>query len=406
MKILPIHPFPARMAPEVALNCIKELAANASILDPMAGSGTVLRHASNLGHNAYGLDTDPLAVLISKVWNTPVDPSQVHQMATSIICSADNISTEVARLGWIDNSPETRKFVEYWFAKPQIADLRKLSFVLSKARNIISDIDERNALDVLMVALSRLIIKKDKGASLAKDVSHSRPHKVYDSVEYDVLSNFLVSVEYVIRQLERDPPKGKVCVEMGDVRSMANIRNGSFDAVFTSPPYLNAIDYIRGHKLALVWLGYTIEGLRKIRSNNIGAERRPDNIEASHNFSGIVEQMAPIDKMHSRHAGMIMRYSEDVYQMMSEIRRVLCDFGVAIIVVGNSCLNGIFVKNSRGIIKAAQMVGLYLETSFERELPANKRYLPLPARTKNPLGKRMRTEVVLRFRKQDAKSCV
>ena len=57
-----IHPFPARMAPEIALDCIPvaERGNGKRILDPMCGSGTVLSVASQRGHHATGIDLDPL----------------------------------------------------------------------------------------------------------------------------------------------------------------------------------------------------------------------------------------------------------------------------------------------------------------------------------------------------------
>src|SRR3546814_15491996 len=73
MQIRTVHPFPARMAPELALASLGKLRANSIVLDPMAGSGTVLRQALALGHRAIGFDMDPLAVLMSRVLTSPVD---------------------------------------------------------------------------------------------------------------------------------------------------------------------------------------------------------------------------------------------------------------------------------------------------------------------------------------------
>jgi hypothetical protein len=35
------------------------------------------------------------------------------------------------------------------------------------------------------------------------------------------------------------------------------------DLIFTSPPHLNAIDYLRCSKFSLVWMGHSIAALRE-----------------------------------------------------------------------------------------------------------------------------------------------
>ena len=94
---------------------------------------------------------------------------------------------------------------------------------------------------------------------------------------------------------------------------------------------------------------------------------------------------------------MIARFAEDVYRLMSEIARVLKPDGRAMLVVGNSCLNGIFVRNSDGVTRAAEMVGLRLVGSAMRDLPDRHPYLPMPTGNELSLAKRMRTETVLSF---------
>ena len=39
-KVKPIHPFAARMAPEIAFEALEGLSNNSLVLDPMSGSGT------------------------------------------------------------------------------------------------------------------------------------------------------------------------------------------------------------------------------------------------------------------------------------------------------------------------------------------------------------------------------
>jgi hypothetical protein len=51
----------------------------------MAGSGTVLRQATDLGHRAVGFDMDPLAVLMTRVWTTAVEEKLVNDIADSAV---------------------------------------------------------------------------------------------------------------------------------------------------------------------------------------------------------------------------------------------------------------------------------------------------------------------------------
>ena len=73
----PIHPFPARMAPGIALSALADSDRQLRVLDPMMGSGTVLAMARAYGHRAYGVDLDPLAVLIARVWTTAYDQREL-----------------------------------------------------------------------------------------------------------------------------------------------------------------------------------------------------------------------------------------------------------------------------------------------------------------------------------------
>src|SRR2546423_1323886 len=116
------------MAADIALRRLTSLPEDSLVLDPMAGSGTVLRSASEQGHRAIGFDVDPLAVLMSKVLTTPVRPVRVLRAARELVGRAREIG-EVS-LPWIDEDQETREFIDYWFGRRQQEDLRKLSSLL------------------------------------------------------------------------------------------------------------------------------------------------------------------------------------------------------------------------------------------------------------------------------------
>ena len=390
----PVHPFPARMAPDLALERLALLRRGSRVLDPMVGSGTVLRQAISLGHRAIGFDLDPLAVLMARVWTTPVSDKAIAQHASRIIDRAHTTEAEAIRLPWIDDDLETTAFIRYWFGPEQVADLRRIAFALDQA-NLTGNVEDTAAIDVLRLALSRIIVTKEQSASLARDTSHSRPHKVVDATNFKVIPAFEKAIRLLRKRLSDQPPETGASVSLGDARKLVAVRNASIDAVLTSPPYLNAIDYLRGHRMSLVWLGRGFGELRRIRSNSIGAERAPNDPGTAAMFLQIKGAMGSFDALPRRYGAMIDRYSEDLYRMVSEVARVLAPGGTATFVVGNSCLKGTFVENASGVAEAAKMMGLTLLDTVERTLPENKRYLPIT--TRGNLSKRMRTETICSF---------
>lgn len=387
-----IHPFPARMAPEIALKSLKALPSDAVVLDPMTGSGTVLRQAVLNGHTAIGFDMDPLAVLMSNAWTQPVCFSTLEELCHWLIKSARALPAAKVKLPWIDNDRETKKFVKYWFAAPQKTALRRLAYVLATSRKLKDHSHEAN---LLRIAFSKLIITKHRGASLAWDVSHSRPHKVRDTNDFDVWDGYARAYSQLKSILIDQKITGTSNIQLGDARNMASVMSGSVDAIVTSPPYLNAIDYLRGHKLSLIWLGYNIAEIRAIRGECIGVEKRIANLSLGEKVIYITSKLKGIDALASRQVKMIERYAADAYLLMQEIARVLKPEGKAVLVVGNSCLKDVFIENSKIFSTAGVQHGLTLAKKTTRKLPVGSRYLPLPK--DGSLSKRMKTEVILEF---------
>ena len=196
-----IHPFPARMAPDAIADVLDTLPANATVLDPMCGSGVVVRLALLSGRRALGFDIDPLAVLMSRVWTANKSLRKAEEYASEIASRAASVRLGEVRLPWIDCCRETREFVDYWFARAQRNDLRRLSWLLMGEQ-----IELPNHIrDCLWLALSRIIVTKHVGATLAWDVSHSRPHKVRTENDFDVLSQFVRSAARVASLVAEQP---------------------------------------------------------------------------------------------------------------------------------------------------------------------------------------------------------
>jgi DNA modification methylase len=396
----PVHPFPARMAPDVALEHLRPTKRPLRVLDPMMGSGTVVALARSNKHLGYGVDIDPLANLIANVWTTAIDAKRVRAAAERVLRRAIiNSDTVALRNAYPDGANEaTRKFIRYWFDSQARRQLTALSRSIRAVRH-------KNIRNLLWCAFSRLIIAKRDGASLALDLAHSRPHRYFTKAPVKPFDKFQVSVEFVLKNtiLKGSAANGpRANVRKGDARKLL-LKKNSIDLVLTSPPYLNAIDYIRCSKFSLVWMGHNVDNLSIIRKRSIGTEVGR-KFEEDKEISAIVKELK-IRNLSDRYRAIVASYIDDMRLAIKEVSRVLVPGGSAVYVIGENTIAGVYVRNAKIIISLARRSGLLLKSETRRILPPNRRYLPPPKRTgEAALDTRMRTEVVLRFRKPKARA--
>ncbi|MFB0552438.1 MAG: hypothetical protein ACETWQ_03900 [Phycisphaerae bacterium] len=392
-----VHPFPARMAPSIVWERLHEGAPTLKILDPMAGSGTTLTVARSKGHIAYGIDRDPLAVIISKAWCADIDKEKLICKAEKILDKAKKtvrtLNSKAAYPAGADK--ETKRFVTYWF------DLinRKQLTALSKHISLVRD---NNLKNFLWTSFSRMIITKKVGVSLGMDISHSRPHKVYKKAPVTAFEIFTDAVGKVAKAnpfSDCESLLPEAIISYGDCRCL-DYDDNFFDLIITSPPYLNAIDYMRGHKLSLVWMRNCISRIRKLRATNIGAEIKSVVPDDEH-IVNAMKMAGDIGKLTRRQKGFFVRYVVDMESVCSEIVRVLKPGGTAIFVIGDSTINGVFISNSKVIENLFEYHGLKLGAKEERTLSENRRYLPPPSNkgSGKQLQARIRKEVILTMKK-------
>jgi hypothetical protein len=104
-------------------------------------------------------------------------------------------------------------------------------------------------------------------------------------------------------------------------------------------------------------------------------------------------------KLSTRNRAVLARYIDDMRQAVREVSRVLVPGGKAVYVIGENTVRDTYIRTSAVVSALAEMSGLRLVDRRVRPLPANRRYLPPPAKRKSAsmLDARMRSEVVLAF---------
>jgi hypothetical protein len=380
----PIHPFPARMDPVAAMEgLVAASGRRLTVLDSMMGSGSVPALAALRGHTGYGFDLDPLALVLARALAQPPDDR--------FLTAAAHVQRQARRLVGrteIRMDDETSSFVDYWF-DPEAQDR------LAALATAIEVCDE-HLQPKLWCAFSRLIITKDAGASRARDVSHSRPHVVRDKAAIDPIERFLSSADLVaarhlaVHALALRP--GTTHLDMGDAKNLP-LPDRSVDRVATSPPYMQAIDYLRGHRMTLVWMGHSIGSLRELRARSIGAER---GLAAAAEVEPILSKVTP-DGLSTRGTGILRRYVFDLDGVIAEIARVLKPSGRARFVVADATLVGQSISIEKIVRLLAARHGLSRVQRQVRALATGRRYLPPPGATTSALDRRIRAEQLLTF---------
>ena len=369
------HSFPAKFPPQLPRFFIERLSRPGDVvLDPMFGSGTTVIEAVRLQRRAVGCDIDPLARLIAEAKLAPVDSSEALRIGNTVVGRArqrirDNPATlRAALIPRFD--AKTRAFVDYWFRHAQQLELVALL-------DAIESLAPQRLRRFMEMVFSSTIIAKSGGVSLARDLAHTRPHRVLDKEPKSALDEFAKKLKAA---LALPVNGGGFDAADADIRAKNADDTGlppdSVDLVVTSPPYANnAIDYMRAHKFSLVWLGWKIGELAEIRAGCLGHEaaatRRHGPLPPS--CENAVARLRQVDH---RKAEALRRYFCETRTIVGEMRRVLKDGCCAVIVVAASNLRGVRVETHKALAAIGRSVGFELVGSGSRRLDRDKRMMP------------------------------
>jgi hypothetical protein len=272
-----IHPYPAkllRQIPALFASSTKYTQPGNTIFDPFMGSGTVLLEALLAGRNAAGIDTNPLAVLISSVKSTPLSPDRLEAYLIDITTAADH--------GDLDTRAPNVNNADYWYAPTIHAALCRLRAAVST----IASEDHRRFFELALSHCARRVSKASPHFSVPvlhkpERFPERHPMRTWRHPASDlkeVLTEFRRIAKLNIcrmRQLTRTELDVTATVAEGDARGLQTTQpaDALYDMVITSPPYVGAQKYIRASSLSLGWLGYLDrQRLRAYELRTIGRE--------------------------------------------------------------------------------------------------------------------------------------
>ncbi len=388
-----LHAFAAKFPPQLPRAFIRGLTEPGDVvLDPMMGSGTTVVEALLEGRWGIGLDLDPLAVRLGQVKTTPCDPVSLRAAGERVIAQAQRrlaATQEVETALATAFDARTRQFIDYWFLPQTQREL--MALVLSI--RLVDDLLTRRFLEL---TFSSIIITKSGGVARARDLAHSRPHLDVTKVPKSALEQFAARLRKnlaSVARLSSDGPRALVLT--ADARTIP-LASGAVDLVVTSPPYANAIDYMRAHKFSLVWLNHSIGDLSALRSEYIGAERVTDlpPIALPERAEQVLAELAQRDRARAQ---VLRKYFCEMRDVLAEIWRVLRCEGAAVVVVGSSTMRAIDVQTHYCLADIAATLGFDVVGVARRALDRNRRMMParFGRKSDSMIEQRMHEEYVI-----------
>ncbi len=389
------HSFPAKFPPQLPRKFIEGLTNSGDlVLDPMMGSGTTILEAFLLNRHSAGFDIDPLALRLCKAKVTPAPLEEVAEKGYQVLRNAETVLRQDTTLlaDWLDNcfDEATRKFVDYWF-------LPETQLELVALIREIENVQDAVIREFLELIFSAIIITKTGGVSMARDLAHTRPHRVSDKVPRSAIVQYRRRLKKNIQSLaEMAYGMNNITLHKGNAQSLP-LKNSSVDLIVTSPPYAsNAIDYMRAHKFSLVWFGHPIKELSRLRREYIGGEALIDYqlLKMPDYPAQVLTKIAARDE---KKAKVLHRYYSEMIRSLSEMYRVLKPGKAAIIVVGSSTMRGLDTETQTCLGAIGESLGFDLVDIGVRKLDRDKRMMPARrnAQPNSQIEERMHEEYVI-----------
>jgi len=398
------HAFPAKFPPQLPRKFIEALTdRNDIVFDPMVGSGTTIVEALLTGRRGIGVDIDPLAMRVSKSKVTPVPLTEAMTVGYSVVREAQELlqCDEVTLQRELNNRFEAteRKFIDYWFAPRTQLELMAL------VRQI-QTLTDAGIREFLELTLSAIIITKSGGVSLARDLAHTRPHRVQDKTPRSAFEEYRRRLSRNLNSLKSlTLGGGRAEVVCSDARALS-LRDSSVDLIVTSPPYAsNAIDYMRAHKFSLVWLGHPLDQLSRLRQQYIGHDAilGVELVELPEFAGQIVNSLSHVD---AKKAKVLHRYFSEMTLSLKEMARVLRSGKAAVLVVGTSSMRGVDTRTDICLAEIGKRAGFDLVGIAVRRLDRDRRMMPARRESStatSQIEQRMHEEYVIGFIKPELK---
>lgn len=269
-----LHPYLGKFIPQlVDVFLEKFFERRQCVLDPFAGSATMLVEANTLGMNSVGVELSEFSYLIGKVKTDKYNLDLLESEVKDILAKTSFFSRRLERnqAALVEDEAYLEDVTEYfktWYSERAIKEIYYYRSLIQNYRYQ----------DVLKIILSR-------SARSARQIAHydlARPLKPVKEKYWCIKHNrycepigealkFITrySLDTVdrLREFDKLRTNSETTLLQGDSRKI-RLPHDEINGIFTSPPYLGLIDYHDQHKYA-----YDLFNFKEFKDAEIGSTR-------------------------------------------------------------------------------------------------------------------------------------
>ena len=383
------HSYPAMMIPQVASRLLTQYSKEGDILlDPFCGSGSVLVEAKVAKRYSWGVDLNPLAILIARVKTNPIDPSVLHKEYYRLIERIHEVSDNEIALPHFFN-------IDFWFKEDVIK-------CLAKIKAAISEISDRGVKEFFQVAFSE-VVRLSSNSRNHEFKLFRYPQEKLENHYPNVLRIFKERTEANIQGMEEFykacPTNVWSKVMQGDfTKPLGVIEPSTVNIIVTSPPYGDSrttVAYGQFSRLSSQWLGFMPEKAPDIDKEMLGGNPRQqeDAKLSSPTLNRVINLVAERD---GKRAKQVLAFYIDLSKCLRNMANYLKSEGHACIVIGNRRVKGIQLPTDIVICELSHHFSLIPQQIIIRNIPSKT--MPLrnsPTNIRGAVEDTMRKEYIV-----------
>jgi hypothetical protein len=404
--------FPGKFHPPLVEHLLRSAKPNA-VIDPMAGVGTVAVEAKAAGIPSLSIDVDPISSFFTKVKTTPI-------ARKTLVSAWEDLSSSLKRFRRSDEEIELRQFrdiridamrkhltkveahdlerLTYWFRRYVLVDYARIDHSIANGGlSGRSDEVRRFFLACLLSSIRRISLADPSPVS-GLEITRPMKEKIMKGYEIDVYGEFERRVQLAIRRMDQytsylkekktyDTPSYSRQADCADLMDLSLPKDFEADLILFSPPYCNAIEYWRRHRLEYFLGGFLDEegviGLsRKFVGRTTVAEVAKEPPKLGYRpIDRLISDLMESGRDHK--ARTLWQYFDSMKERLAVFHEYLPSRGHCIIIVGDSETGDKKVPTVNTLTWVAEQVGFdHMKTSH---YPIKNRTMQFPIKSNSKI---------------------